>query len=165
MSENEIHLGFTLPSFHLGSLGLWRGWFVTKGSAMTSRSHAMGVDRRVDRRDDAFGKAWIVLDDATAIPYQVENMSSGGALLAEGPPLPWRESFAMVLRVPGLPALEVTARLAWQTEGASPRYGVRFVSADSGVADAICDIACAMVGDRRAEVPALREGSLATWLP
>lgn len=107
------------------------------------------------------GRAWVVLDDATAIPYRIESLSEGGAIISGGPVLPWRESFAMVLRMPGVSPLEVTARLAWQGAG---RRGVRFVSADASIADAIEDVLLAPYAAEGAHVPVPPSG-LASWLP
>jgi hypothetical protein len=121
-------------------------------------------ERRQAVRVESFGRAFVMLND-TAVPYRVENLGSGGALLSGGPPIPWRETLRLVLRVEPLAPIEVDARLVWQGDGAAPRYGVEFLSLDAEAQDAIYEAVGAILAGESAERSSVTTAKLPSWLP
>jgi hypothetical protein len=112
-----------------------------------SRANA---ERRHAARIESLGQAFVMVDGGdTAIAYRVENLSSGGALLCDGPPIPWCETLQLVVRVAPLPPFECDARVVWRGDGDAPRYGVEFVSMDASAQDAIHDGVDAILAGRR----------------
>jgi len=118
-------------------------------------------ERRHAARVESLGQAFVMIDGDAAASYRVENLSAGGALLCDGPPISSRETVQMVLRVEPLPLLEVGARVVWRGEGASPRQGVEFIGVDATTQDAIHDAVGAILAGERGAT----RGRLVSWMP
>ncbi len=119
-------------------------------------------ERRHAARVESLGQAFVMFDGDTAVPYRVENLSAGGALLCDGPPIPARQTLQVVLRVEPLPPVEVGARIVWRGGGKRPRYGVEFIGMDASMEDAIHEAVGAILAGERSPEP---RPKLASWLP
>lgn len=110
---------------------------------------AVKSDRRFEPRASHLGTAVVHVNRWWTHEYRVEDLSAGGALLTDGPPLEIGHTVGLVLRLRGLETLWVDARVLRRLHGPGGGVAVAFVDLEAAVEDLIHDVVVAALSGRR----------------
>lgn len=97
-------------------------------------------DRRGYPRGYVAAVATVFVEQVRIGEYSVRDLSAGGASLVDGPPLPKGTACRLVLRMPGLGSLKLSAVIVHAPEQPSEGLGIRFTQLEPEVLEGLRDL-------------------------